>query len=126
MTLVLLQLWMNPTASLFTIIYHSTVLLLSHKRPDSDSSAMYSVPAIALAYLLSLVWMCAFAVMVIIGNEQSGEINVFGLNVQFSVVVRETQQLQFLLVPTEFSLLGDLAIRSTVKRQHRHNTCLNS
>ncbi|KAJ7129468.1 hypothetical protein C8R44DRAFT_615325, partial [Mycena epipterygia] len=111
-------LWMDPAASILTIIYHSTLLFMSHNRPGPESSIMHSVLAIAIAYLLSVIWLGAFAVMVIIayGNE-SGEINVFNFNIQFPTAIQNTQQLQFLLAPTEFSLLGDIAIRSTIQRR---------
>lgn len=108
---------MDPAASILTIIYHSTVLLMSRHRPESP--VMHSVPAIALAYLLSVIWLGAFAIMVIIAYDQEeGQINIFNLNVQFPASVRTTQQIQFMLAPMEFSLLGDIAIRSTVQRRH--------
>ncbi|KAJ7180291.1 hypothetical protein C8R43DRAFT_841251, partial [Mycena crocata] len=112
-----LQLWMDPAVSVFTIIYHTTLLLISHNR--QESSIMLSIPAVALAYLLSIAWLGAFAVMCLIsyGNEESTEINVFNLNIQFPKSARDTLQIQFLLAPMEFSLLGDIAIRSTVQRR---------
>ncbi|KAJ7490382.1 hypothetical protein B0H11DRAFT_1022599 [Mycena galericulata] len=113
----ILSLWMDPIASLFTIIYHSTLLLMSYNCPKS--SVMHSVPAIALAYLLSFIWLGAFAVMVIISYGQGNEtqINVFSMNVQFPDHFQLTQQFQLLLAPLEFSLLGDIAIRSTLQRR---------
>ncbi|KAJ6628849.1 hypothetical protein B0H10DRAFT_101143 [Mycena sp. CBHHK59/15] len=119
----ILSLWLGPTASVLTIAYHTTVLLLTHKRPEL--SVMHTVPTIALAYLLSVVWLGTFAVMVIIdyGNEDGGQIAVFCFNIQFPSSVRDTQQLQFILAPMETCLLGDIAIRSTIQRRSRNSVC---
>ncbi|KAJ7721158.1 hypothetical protein DFH07DRAFT_932888 [Mycena maculata] len=118
----ILSVWMNSSASVFTIIYHSTLLLMSRNGPESG--VMHSVPAIALAYMLSVAWLGAFAVMVIIasGNDPS-EINLFNSNIQFPEWAKNTQQIQFILVPTEFSLLGDIAIRSTIQRRYLKVRC---
>jgi hypothetical protein len=119
---------MTPVASVFTIGYHSVLLFLSHNHPES--SVMHSVPAVALAYLLSVIWLGDFAVMVIIASssEQTTELNVFNFNIMFPASARETQPIQFILAPLEFSLLGDIAIRSTVLRRKRNdiNVCSSS
>ncbi|KAJ7228466.1 hypothetical protein GGX14DRAFT_329939, partial [Mycena pura] len=107
-------LWMDSAAAVLTVVYHSTLFLIIHNRPES--AVMSSVPAVALAYLLSLIWLGAFAVMIILarGNDEAAQINVFNLNIHFPQ--RDTQPIQFILTPMEFTLLGDLAIRGTVCR----------
>ncbi|KAJ7284021.1 hypothetical protein C8J57DRAFT_1294157 [Mycena rebaudengoi] len=114
----ILSLWMNSAASILTIIYHGTLLWLSRNRPER--SAMCTVPAITLAFLLSSIWLAAFAVMVIIayGTKDGGQVDVFSLNIQFPASVQDAQQVQLILVSMEFSLLGDLAIRSMLQRRH--------
>ena len=113
---------MDSAAAVLTVVYHSTLFLIIHNRPES--AVLSSVPAVALAYLLSLIWLGAFAVMIILarGNDEAAQINVFNLNIP----QRDTQPIQFILTPMEFTLLGDLAIRGTVcrLRRGRINVCI--
>lgn len=111
-----MQLYLSPSVALATFVYHSTLLLLKRKRPDLEG--MISVPAIAAAYVLSLAWLVAFIVMVLIAYGHEAEIELFWIHANFPDGEITTQRLQLLFTSLEFSILGDFAIRSTILRRH--------
>lgn len=106
-----LQLWINPGAAILTVLYHIVFLALAIRQPDLPG--MCSAIAISCAFVLCLTWAGAFVVMTLIAERK---INLFGLNGDYSVPTTLNKDVQFVLVPLEACLMGDLAIRAAVNR----------
>lgn len=111
-----------------TATYHTSVLALMFFRPQRLS--FLSTASISVAYILSFCWMAVFAALIFIREAQSEGVDCLdlplGIHVHIPYHEHSLQRWQFLAVPMEWALLGDLAIRKTVYRQRRWEEELES
>lgn len=110
--------WCNPLWGLATLTYHLIIFLrltCAHK-----SAYIHLTPtANIIAYILSFLWFGAFFVMIFVSQLQSDGVHcmvVCGMELVLPPFQTKSQKLQFILVPTEWILLCDLAIRTTLVR----------
>ncbi|KAF8639799.1 hypothetical protein AX17_001058 [Amanita inopinata Kibby_2008] len=106
-----LSVWMNPLMSLFTIMYHLTVLILSRwKRSASDPT--YFSTIIVCAYLFGVVWFAAFImtnVIIAVRNDHFFSLeDVQKMGLPATVV---SQRMQVVLVLLEVAFLEAFAIK---------------
>jgi hypothetical protein len=70
-----------------------------------------------LAYILTIAWLGAFAVMALIACGGYTDLYLCGLIIHVPTHPITTQKFQFMLTPLEFVIMGDLAIRITLLRR---------
>lgn len=109
------QLCLNPLLALCTIGYHSTMLLLAYNRPEG--APILPVGYLIAPYLLSLTWFGAYIAMSMLLSNRTRVIDVFHLQIVVPQTFRATQKMQIMFDPLESTLLGCIAIRSTIERR---------
>ncbi|KAH6915069.1 hypothetical protein BKA70DRAFT_564460 [Coprinopsis sp. MPI-PUGE-AT-0042] len=124
----ILSLGTAPVFGIMTTTYHTSIFILMIFRPQRLS--FLSTASISGAYILSFCWMAAFAALVFIREAQSEGVECLdlpiGIHVHIPYHEHSLQKWQFLAVPIQWVLLGDLAIRNTVYRQRRWEEELES
>lgn len=83
---------------------------------------MFYIWSIAWAYILSIAWLGAFAVMAFIACGGYTDLLLCGLIIHIPVHPITTQKFQFMLTPLECVIMGDLAIRITILRREVRKT----
>jgi len=112
-----LSIWFNPVFGVATLSFHLSVLLQTSARPVKP--VILSNTCNAVAYFLSFVWFAAFFAMIIVYQTQAegtGCLILCGRTFNLPSNAKNTQKLQFLLIPVQWILLLDLAIRTTLYR----------
>jgi len=103
-----LSMWLNPCASLITMIYHVGVILIARRRRVPDAPSYFST-AIFSAYLLVLIWLIAFILTVVV--LASGHVNGFKVEgLQQGAASVHTQRAQIFLTLYEMSVVGGMAV----------------
>jgi hypothetical protein len=110
---------MNPLFAIFTMGYHTTMLLIAFRRPDDAPNL--SVGYTITAYLLSCAWLGAYIAMAIILSSRAKELSFFDLQIEIPQTMRVTQKIQIMLDPLECAIIGNIAVKSTIKSRQRRN-----
>jgi len=109
----ILSLCLNPLFAIITAGYHIAMLALAYRRPDD--SPLSSIACTIWAYLLSLSWLGAYIAMAMILWGKQREIPLFDLYVTVPWHMKSVQKLQMFLDPLECVILGDLAVKGTIR-----------
>ncbi|KAF9464347.1 hypothetical protein BDZ94DRAFT_1256242 [Collybia nuda] len=114
-----LSMWLNPCASVFTIIYHIGTLLIS-RRKRTETAPSYFSTTIFTGYLLALIWLVAFiltTVVVALGHKE--HYNVEGLRQEGLPATVHSQRLQIFLTAYQMFMIGGMAVKghSIVERE---------
>jgi len=109
---------MNPLFAILTMGYHTTMLLIEFRRPDDAPNL--SVGYTITAYLLSCAWLGAYIAMAIILSSRAKEMSFFDLRIEIPQT-RVTQKIQIMLDPLECVIIGNIAVKSTIKNRRRRN-----
>lgn len=104
------SLWINPPLSLFTIVYHASVLVLSQRKRKAEEPSYFSTVTIC-AYILAIVWFVAFIVTVVVLASYKGDYRVESLQHRGLPVSVETQRLQIFLTLFEFIVVGGIGMK---------------
>lgn len=106
-----LSMWLNPCASIFTIIYHIGMVLISRRKRNEEAPSYFST-TIFTGYLLALVWLVAFLLTVIV--VASGRVEYFNvewLRQQGLPVTVHSQRLQIFLTLYQMFVVGGMAVK---------------
>jgi hypothetical protein len=104
-----LSMWLNPCASIFTIIYHVGVILIARRRRVPNAPSYFST-VILSAYLLFLVWFIAFILTIVVLATSYGKtFMVEGLRQGPATV--HTERAQIFLTLYEMIVVGGMAVR---------------
>ncbi|KAJ7044561.1 hypothetical protein C8F04DRAFT_1068741 [Mycena alexandri] len=107
----LLSFFINPCASLFTILYNVSLLVLARRRRRSDAPSYFST-CIICAYILAVLWFVAWSVTTMVLVSWAGNYRPENLHQQDGLPVTvETQRLQCFLAGLEFFAVGGIAVR---------------
>lgn len=112
-----LSMWLNPPASVFTILYHIGVLLVSRRKRAADAPSYFST-TIFSAYLMSIVWLVAF-ILTIVVLASNRYYSVEDLQHQGLPVTVHSQRVQVVLTLYEMLVVGGMAVKghSIVERE---------
>lgn len=103
-----LSMWVNPCASLITIIYHVGVILIARRKRVPDAPSYFST-AIFSAYLLVFVWFIAFVLTLgVLVSSHGNTFKVGGLGQGPANV--HTQRAQIFLTLYEMLVMGGMAV----------------
>jgi len=103
-----LSLWLNPCASVYTIIYHIGVLLIAHRKRVPDNPSYFST-AIFSGYLLAAIWLAAFISTIVVLATTHVDFHIFR-GQGFPATVG-TQRVQVILSLYEFAVVGGMTIK---------------
>ncbi|KAJ7498709.1 hypothetical protein FB451DRAFT_7293 [Mycena latifolia] len=107
----LLSLWINPCASLFTLVYNISTLILAHRKRRIDTPSYFST-CIVCAYILAVLWLVAFSVTTMVLVSWKGNYKPEVLHQQQGLPVTvHTQRLQCFLAGVELFTLGGIAVK---------------
>jgi hypothetical protein len=106
-----LSLWMNPCASLFTVIYNISILVLAQRKRRLDAPSYFSTCVIC-AYFLAVLWLGAFSVTTVVLISWKGQFQPEVLHQQGLPVTVHTQRVQCVLAGVELFMLGGIAVKS--------------
>ncbi|KAF8969468.1 hypothetical protein BDZ97DRAFT_246377 [Flammula alnicola] len=109
-----LSLCLNPFFAILTMGYHSTMLLLAYKRPED--APMLPIAYTISAYLLSLGWLGAYIAMAVVLSSRETEVHLFDCRIMIPQTLRDTQKLQIMLDALECTIIGTIAVKSTIQR----------
>ena len=99
-----LSMWVNPCASIITIIYHICVILISRRKRVPNAPSYFST-AIFSAYLLVIVWITAFILTTVVLVSSHG--NAFrALGLQQGPASVYTHRAQIALTLYELLVVG--------------------
>lgn len=106
-----LSLWINPCASVFTVIYNTSVLVLAQRKRRIDSPSYFST-CIICAYFLAVLWLVAFSVttMVLVSWKENYQPEELHQQTGLPVTV-QTQRLQCFLTILELFVLGGITVK---------------
>lgn len=106
-----LSMWLNPCASIFTIIYHIGTMLIS-RRKRNEAAPSYFSTTIFTGYLLALVWLVAFLLTVmVVASGRVEYFNVEWLRQQGLPVTVHSQRLQIFLTLYQMFVVGGMAVK---------------
>jgi hypothetical protein len=106
-----LSMWLNPCASIFTIIYHVGMLLIS-RRQRSETAPSYFSTTIFTGYLLTLVWFVAFILtVVVIASGHVEHYKVEWLRQHGLPATVHSQRFQILLTLYQMFVVGGMAVK---------------
>jgi len=106
-----LSMWLNPCASVYTILYHVGVLVIAHRKRNPENPSYFST-AIFSGYLLAIIWLAAFILTIIVlALGGAGDFNVKFLR-QYGLPVNvHTQRVQVFLTLYEMVMVGGMAAK---------------
>ncbi|KAJ7490364.1 hypothetical protein B0H11DRAFT_2010235 [Mycena galericulata] len=106
-----LSLWVNPCASLFTVIYNVSMLVLAQRKRRIDAPS-YFLTCIICAYFLALLWLAAFSVTTMVLVSWKGYYQPEILHQQQGLPVTvQTQRLQCFLAGFELLVMGGISVK---------------
>ncbi|TFK28901.1 hypothetical protein FA15DRAFT_583626 [Coprinopsis marcescibilis] len=114
----ILSLWCSPIFGLATVAFHFTTLLIAYRH--GQIKPLISAGTVVLAWIICSCWAFTFVAMVVVREAQKGGVHSIDLGGGMTVPVPYTkhgaQHWQFITVPSEWVILGNLAFRTTIYR----------
>jgi hypothetical protein len=103
-----LSMWVNPCASIITVIYHIGVILIARRKRVPNAPSYFST-AIFSAYLMALVWFIGFILtLVVLVSGPGNAFKVVGLGQGAANVY--TERAQIFLTLYELLVVGGMAV----------------
>lgn len=107
----ILSLYINPPVTIFTLLYHGFVLVVS-QRPRKPNHPTYFASAVLFAFILDIAWIIAFiSTTVVCASHTTGFYSVQSLAKSGLPVTVGTQRLQIILTLALVILTGGMAVK---------------
>jgi len=107
----ILSLYVNPPVTIFTILYHGFVLVVSQRPRKADHPTYYST-IVLFAFLLDVAWLIAFvSTTIVLAAYRHGIYDVARLSRDGLPANIHTQRLQVFLTFVEVLLTGGMAVK---------------